>query len=88
MEQEIKALLGKAQDRGYARGCADINERYYNPEPLSGEWAGESINELLGDILSVILAYGDEFYDEVCEHYEFGYFQAQQMAPEGTFITD
>lgn len=61
-----------AHDRGYARGVDDalaLAEK--NDYPLSGEWAGESITELLGDLIAH--AENDEHAHEICVAYEDGY---------------
>lgn len=39
-----------AYRRGYERGQADNSACYYEESPLSGEWAGYSPIELLGDL--------------------------------------
>jgi hypothetical protein len=67
-------IIAEARERGHERGEHDalcLAER--NDSPLSGEWAGESLNELLGDLLT--LAENDEHQHEVCEAYEDGYFR-------------
>jgi hypothetical protein len=69
-----ETILKEAEERGYKRGAYDalcLAER--NDSPLSGEWAGESLNELLGDLLA--LSDGDEHLYDVCEAYEDGYFR-------------
>lgn len=49
----------------------DLPDDFMPPEPLSGEWAGESITELLGDLMD-----GDDYFDEqVMEAYEDGFRQ-------------
>lgn len=61
-----------AEARGYERGANDalaLAEK--NDFPLSGEWAGESMNELIGDLLA--LAENDEHGHEICMAYEDGY---------------
>jgi hypothetical protein len=61
-----------AYARGFSRGANDalaLAEK--NDYPLSGEWAGESITELLGDLIT--LAENDEHAHEVCMAYEDGY---------------
>lgn len=73
---KLEEIIQESRERGYSQGLADRDNDYRNEAPLSGEWAGESINELLGDLLSNILAYGDDFYDEVCVAYEEGYEEA------------
>lgn len=59
----------EAYDRGFARGCSDCGQGFYNEAPLSGEWAGESIPELIGDL------FDEDFgnFDDLCESYEQGY---------------
>lgn len=61
--------------RGYERGRADaleMGER--NPAPLSGEWAGESIPELLGDLYKGCNPdMEDQIIDNLCDSYERGY---------------
>jgi hypothetical protein len=61
--------------RGYERGRADateIGER--NPAPLSGEWGGESIPELLGDLYKGCDPnMEDIIIDNLCDSYERGY---------------
>lgn len=42
----------KAFHRGRLAGFQDANDGWYCQSPLSGEWAGESIPELLGDLIS------------------------------------
>lgn len=55
--------------RGLRRGENDREVNFYNDAPLSGEWAGESIPELLGD-----LAYLDGSDEEaLCDAYQSGY---------------
>lgn len=53
-EQILRAAerCGAAYQRGYERGRADNESRYYDESPLSGEWAGYSVRELLGDLFS------------------------------------
>lgn len=56
--------------KSYDEGTLD--EAYLAPYPLSGEWAGESITELLGDLLT-----GNEDSDlEVMDYYEVGFVNA------------
>jgi hypothetical protein len=74
-ERDIMDTTNKANiayDRGFVRGSHDCAEGFYNEAPLSGEWAGESIPELLGDL------FDEDFgnFDEVCERYEEGYNKA------------
>lgn len=66
--------LAIAKDRGRERGAVDFSTGYRNDAPLSGEWAGESITEILGDLF-------DEDYDGedvqwLCDEYEAGYDEA------------
>jgi hypothetical protein len=67
-------IIAEARERGHDHGVNDgVFSRKRNDSPLSGEWAGESLNELLGDLLA--LAENDEHQHEVCEAYEDGYFR-------------
>lgn len=49
----------------------DLPDEYCPRDILSGEWAGESIPELLGDLLSDSLSIHER--DSIYEHYEQGY---------------
>lgn len=71
-------VLQEAYNRGHARGMADYASGYATFTPLSGEWAGESAAELLGDLFYQIEIITDNYphsatYDEVCDKYEEGY---------------
>lgn len=59
----------QAYQRGLDRGRCDERAGYYNDTPLSGEWAGESIPELVGDLIGD----DDDMHDAICDHYENGY---------------
>lgn len=48
---ESAIRCGTAYRRGYERGQSDEQANYYNDAPLSGEWAGESVSDLLGDLI-------------------------------------
>lgn len=48
---DISQLVKDGYDRGFERGQWDKQEGHYQTEPLSGEWAGESVIELLGDLI-------------------------------------
>ena len=67
-----KNIYKRAYALGEAHGAYDKREGVYNDSPLSGEWAGESIPELLGDLCREA---GDdgELLQELCEEYEKGY---------------
>lgn len=75
----IDTLLTWANERGYQRGIADGLDGFYNEAPLSGEFAGESIEELLGDVIRRVERMngsGDDFYEiynEILDSYEKGY---------------
>lgn len=65
-------LTKEAFARGYERGANDalaLAEK--NDFPLSGEWAGESMTELIGDLIAK--AENDEHGHEICMAYEEGY---------------
>lgn len=65
------ARLTESYRRGRLRGESDEYNNYYNDAPLSGEWAEESINELLGDLIGDDDDY--EWSDEICQAYLNGY---------------
>lgn len=72
-------LKEQAFSRGYIRGTDDAFADCYNEAPLSGEFAGESIEELLGDLIDKadkMNRSGDDFYEiynEILDAYEEGY---------------
>jgi len=76
-------LINEAGWRGILRGQDDrLNGMPRNDAPLSGEWAGESINELLGDLIAQM---GDEyegdFVNDLCDEYERCYDYAYDDFP-------
>jgi hypothetical protein len=68
--------------RGRLRGEHDERQEFYNTEPLSGTWAGESIPELLGDLwVDLSDAFVPEWYlATLCDEYEKGYQSAFEDA--------
>lgn len=64
-----------AYERGNAQGTSDRLAGYYNPSPLSGEWAAESPRELLGDLFDEAEQSGVDWdvEDEIMLAYEDGY---------------
>lgn len=72
-----RELEEQARGRGYLRGCVDRESGPFpNLAPLSGEWAGESVRELLGDLIDALVRLGEEednAHDVVCVAYETGY---------------
>jgi hypothetical protein len=67
-------IYKQAYARGKDHAKYDKIEGGRNDAPLSGEWAGESIPELLGDLIREI---ADDADDEtllfLCDEYEQGY---------------
>lgn len=61
-----------AFDRGLERGTWDRDAGYHNDAPLSGEWAGESITDLLGDLFINFID-GTDNINDLCDAYEAGY---------------
>jgi hypothetical protein len=51
LDQKYETILIEAYERGKQQGWHDKLQGYENPTPLSGEWAGESPNEILGDLI-------------------------------------
>jgi hypothetical protein len=66
----VDELLGMARKRGEDHATYDRNDGAFRPDPLSGEWAGESVAELLGDLIDAL---GEDYELDVCEAYEAGY---------------
>jgi hypothetical protein len=64
-----------AYDRGFDRGTYDREDNNYNDAPLSGQWAGESITDLLGDLFENFED-GTDNIQELCDSYEAGYSSA------------
>ena len=69
-DEKLETYLDRASDRGEQRGRDDRDAGVYNDSPLSGEWAGESVRELLGDLIDAV---GEEYACDVCDAYETGY---------------
>jgi hypothetical protein len=76
----VRTIYDEARFRGWQRGRAERDEAYEpSDSPLSGEWAGESFSELLGDLVGErcpdeMTEY--ELISELCDEYERGYFDA------------
>lgn len=65
-------LTKEAFARGEQAGTYDAQSlAEKNHAPLSGEWAGESMVELIGDLIEN--AENDEHCHEICQAYEDGY---------------
>jgi hypothetical protein len=72
MEAPTNYITQQAFERGRQHGdCDKADGLPKNDAPLSGEWAGESIVELIGDLIEN--AESDEHCHEICEAYEDGY---------------
>jgi hypothetical protein len=78
LDQKYETILIEAYERGKQQGWHDKLQGYENPTPLSGEWAGESIPEILGDLISdaekLIGEYDSGVWQDICDNYETGYF--------------
>jgi hypothetical protein len=55
----------KAYYRGRLSAFYDAVDGWYCPSPLSGEWAGESIPELLGDLIRQAEATSDDEFEDI-----------------------
>lgn len=77
LDEKYGEILVEAYERGVIQGTHDKMSGYHNPTPLSGEWAGESPNEILGDLFhkaTKLVGEEDEgIYQDVCDNYETGY---------------
>lgn len=78
---DVGARERTAFDRGRLRGEHDERQDHYNDAPLSGEMAGESVPELLGDLWVDVddSEIPDWYLGTILDHYEKGY----QSAFEG-----
>jgi hypothetical protein len=78
LDQKYETILREAYERGVQQGWHDQLQGYENPTPLSGEWAGESPNEILGDLMSdaekLIGEHDSGVWQDICDNYETGYF--------------
>lgn len=76
-------LINEAGWRGILRGQDDrLNGLPRNDAPLSGEWAGESINELLGDLIAQMEGEDEgDFVSDLCDSYERCYNYAYDDFP-------
>jgi hypothetical protein len=68
----------EAESRG--RDAARDDAPHFRESPLSGEWAGESVQELLGDLIDLALGAPDADVADVaawlCDAFEYGYTSA------------
>jgi hypothetical protein len=78
-EEQYETLLVSAYERGVSQGTHDRLTGLHNDSPLSGEWAGESIPELLGDLIKkaekLIGEHDDGVTQDICDNYETGYYE-------------
>ena len=76
-------LINEAGWRGILRGQDDrLNGMPRNDAPLSGEWAGESIMELLGDLIAQMEGEDEgDFVNDLCDSYERCYNHAYDDFP-------
>jgi hypothetical protein len=77
LNQQYETLMVTAYERGRMQGRNDYLQGYENESPLSGEWAGESITELLGDLITraeELSGEDSEIAQDICDNYETGYF--------------
>jgi len=70
--------------REAARRGADfgIGRDFSESGPLSGEWAGESIAELLGDLLDMADALDLDAAPDICDAFESAAYDASLTLPE------
>jgi hypothetical protein len=77
--EQYETLLVSSYERGKAQGNNDRLSGFSNDSPLSGEWAGESIPELLGDLIKkaekLIGEHDDGVTQDICDNYETGYYE-------------
>jgi len=66
----VDEMLEMARKRGEDHATHDRNDGECRPTPLSGEWASESVHDMLGDLIDAL---GDDYAGDVCDAYESGY---------------
>jgi hypothetical protein len=81
---DSQEILAAAYARGRATGESKALDGWRDTDPLSGEWAGESITELVGDmvekwsrITGVTDDEVDEYWQSVADEYERGHADGQ-----------
>lgn len=83
---ELQFVEVESFGRGFERGVGDRDESPFpNPGPLSGEYAGESVPELLGDLIDALVRLGvdeSDAHEIVCDAYELGYSQGFGPVPD------
>ncbi len=72
-------LVREAARRGSDFG---IGRDFSESGPLSGEWAGESIPELLGDLLEMAEALDLDAATDLCDAFESAAYDASLTLPE------
>jgi hypothetical protein len=77
-EEKYETILIAAYERGASQGNNDRLTGHQSDAPLSGEWAGESITELLGDLIAQAEKLVGEpdtgLQQDICDNYEAGYY--------------
>jgi hypothetical protein len=79
--EQYETLLVSAYERGVSQGTNDRLTGLHNDSPLSGEWSGESIPELLGDLIKKaekingVPDNSGRLWQEICDNYETGYYE-------------
>lgn len=85
-ELELERVRVESHARGFARGRADRESSTVpNLALLSGGWAGESVRELLGDLIDDVIRFGvdeSDAFDALCVAYESGYSDGFGPVPE------
>ena len=83
---EMERIGDDAHGRGFATGRADrLSGPFPNLAPLSGEWSGESVRELLGDLIDAFVRLGEsenDAHDIVCDSFESGYVDGFGPVPD------
>lgn len=92
MNRTYEELLAAARWRGYHAGQAAATNGQRRTDPLSGEWAGESMRELIGDLVDeAATIHGGEpdadCWDDMATEYETG-FEDGQRAEFGDTLAD
>lgn len=85
--------MDTARERGYEAGQLAARNGSRRTNPLSGEWAEESMQELIGDLVNeaATIHGGDpdsDSWDDMANEYETGFEDGQRAAFGDALATD
>lgn len=92
MDRTYEQIMDAARERGYEAGRTAARNGERRTDPLSGEWAGESMPEIIGDLVdeAATIHGGDpdaDCWDDMANEYETGY-EDGQLSVWGDTLAD